>query len=65
MNSDAAKQGKTEGNPTAVVSDVRNAVLSLDTEQPIYDIKTLDQRRQYVVPEFAATTSSLITIENY
>ncbi len=35
---------KTQGNPTAVVSDVRGAVLSLDTEQPIYDIKTLDQR---------------------
>ena len=35
---------KTEGNPTAVLGDVRNAVLSLDSEQPIYDVKTLDQR---------------------
>jgi predicted permease len=35
---------KTEASPRTILSEVRGTVETLDKDQPIYDIKTLDQR---------------------
>lgn len=35
---------KTEGNPTLLTAAVREAVRSADPEQPVFDIKTMQQR---------------------
>jgi putative ABC transport system permease protein len=35
---------KTAGNPAAYVGAIRGAVHSVDKEQPIYDVRTLDER---------------------
>ena len=35
---------KTEGDPARFVSSIRGAVRSVDKDQPIYDVKTLEER---------------------
>ena len=35
---------KTEGDPARVVSSIRAAVRSVDKDQPIYDVRTLEER---------------------
>jgi len=35
---------KTEGDPAALVGAIRGAVRSVDNDQPIYDVQTLEQR---------------------
>jgi putative ABC transport system permease protein len=47
---------RTKSDPLSLTPDIRNAVLSLDPNQPIYEVKTLDQR----VAESVAVTRSLM-----
>jgi putative ABC transport system permease protein len=47
---------RTKSDPSSVVTPVRAAVFSLDPNQPIYEVKTLEQR----VAESVAVTRSLM-----
>jgi predicted permease len=35
---------RARGDPSAIIGEVRKAVLAVDPEQPVYDIKTMDAR---------------------
>jgi len=35
---------KTEGDPTALISSVRRAIAEIDSELPLFDIRTLEER---------------------
>ncbi|HEY6805737.1 MAG TPA: ABC transporter permease [Pyrinomonadaceae bacterium] len=47
---------RTKSEPTSVISAVRNGVLSIDANQPIYEVKTLEER----VAESVAVTRALM-----
>jgi ABC-type antimicrobial peptide transport system permease subunit len=49
---------RTTSDPLALVSALRNEVLAIDKNQPIYDVKTLDQR----VNDAVAVSRSLMLL---
>ena len=49
---------RTNGDPLGLVGSVRNTVFALDRNQPVYDVKTLDQR----VVEAVSVSRSLMLL---
>ncbi len=49
---------RTASDPLSLAASIRNEVLALDKNQPVYDVKTLDQR----VVETVAVTRSLMIL---
>ena len=53
---------RTDGNPTDLARAVRNAVFAIDKNQPVYDLKTLDQR---VIETIAASRSLMLLFSGF